>query len=226
MKLIFKKFFGEGIKWNAVFLSSVVITVFIIPVFPLTFQKVLYDFSFTLIFLLGFLNSERRHPAFLPISICAVVLLWISGYLELPVLFSISYSLNILFFGFVIIGLIRHLIRSKTVTIKIIMEAIIIYLLIGLIFAMIISLLDHYDPRAFSFPNRTDTVTVGHLSDFIYFTFITLSTTGFGDILPIEPYARSLTIFISITGQMYMAIIIAMLVGKYAVSRQDDRNEE
>lgn len=106
------------------------------------------------------------------------------------------------------------------------MEAIIIYLLIGLIFAMIISLIDHYDPKAFSFPNRTDTITVGHLNDFIYFTFITLTTTGFGDIIPVEPYARSLTIFISITGQMYMAIIIAMLVGKYAASRQDDRNEE
>jgi len=226
MNFTIKKFFREGIKWNIVFLGSVIITVFIIPVFPPTLHRMLYDLSLTMIFLLGFLNSEKRHPAFLPVSVVTVVLLWVSAYLELPVLFTLSYSLNIMFFGIVIIGLIKHLINSKTVTIKIILEAIIIYLLIGLIFAMVISLMDHFDPRAFSFQGRDLSGNGDRLNDFIYFTFVTLSTTGYGDIIPLQPYARSLTIFMAITGQMYMAIIIAMLVGKYAASRQDDKNEE
>ena len=49
----------------------------------------------------------------------------------------------------------------------------------------------------------------------MYFTFINLTTTGFGDFLPLTPLAKSLSVLISITGQLYTAIIIAMLVGKY-----------
>ena len=225
MNISVKKFFREGIKWNVVFLTSVVFTVFFIPIFPSSIQKILYDVSFTMIFLLGFINSDRNHPAFLPLSISAMVLIWISASFKLEVLFAFSYSLNILFFGMVIMTLVKHLIGSKTVTPRLILEAIIIYLLIGLIFSMVVSLLDHFDPTAFSFPVHDPNSNIGHLNDFIYFTFITLSTTGYGDIIPLKPYARSLSIFIAITGQMYIAIIIAMLVGKYAASRQD-RNEE
>jgi len=226
MKLSIKQFFREGIKWNVVFLSTVIFTIFLIPVFNQTAQKWFYDLSFTLIFLLGFLTSDRKHPAFLPIAIGAVVLLWISASFKLEALFVFSYSLNILFFGIVIMGMVKHLIRSKTVTLKIIIESIIIYLLIGLIFSLVVSLFEHYDPQAFRFPAYNENSTVDHLNSFIYFTFITLSTTGFGDILPVAPYARSLTVFISITGQMYMAIIIAMLVGKYAAARQNEPSEE
>ena len=156
----------------------------------------------------------------------AVVILWVSASLKMQVLFTISYSVNILFFGMVITGMVKHLVYAKDVTLRIIIESIIIYLLIGLIFAMVISLIDYYDPTAFSFPAHEDLSEVGHLNSFIYFTFISLSTTGFGDILPLQPYARSLTIFISITGQMYMAVIIAMLVGKYAAARQNVQSEE
>ncbi|MCX6280376.1 MAG: potassium channel family protein [Bacteroidetes bacterium] len=226
MRFSIIKFFREGIKWNVVFLSTVIFTIFFIPVFQEPIQKWFYDLSFTLIFLLGFITSDRKHPAFLPVAISAVVLLWISASLKMPVLFAFSYSLNIIFFGFVIVGMVRHLIDSKTIKIRIILESIIIYLLIGLIFAMVISLINHYDPLAFSFPASDDNSSVGHLDAFMYFTFVTLTTTGFGDMLPKEPYTRSLTIFISITGQMYIAIIVATLVGKYAASRHEDRNEE
>jgi len=220
MNISIKKIFREGIKWNVVFLTSVVFTVFVIPVFPAGIQKLLYDASFTLIFLLGFINSDRKHPAFLPLSISAMVLIWISSKFDLPLLFSFSYSLNILFFVFVIAGMVKHLIVSQTVTPRLILEAIIIYLLIGLIFAMIISLIDHFDSSAFSFPIHDLNTNIGRLNDFIYYTFITLSTTGYGDIIPLKPYSRSIAIFIAITGQMYIAIVIAMLVGKFAAGRQ------
>ena len=123
MNISIKKFFREGIKWNVVFLSSVVFTVFVIPVFPASLQKLLYDASFTLIFLLGFINSDRKHPAFLPLSISAMVLIWISSKFDLPLLFTFSYSLNILFFIFVIAGMVKHLIVSETVTPRLILPS-------------------------------------------------------------------------------------------------------
>jgi hypothetical protein len=49
----------------------------------------------------------------------------------------------------------------------------------------------------------------------MYFTFVSLTSTGYGDFLPLTPAAKSLSNLISITGQLYIAIIIATLVGKY-----------
>ena len=226
MNFSIKRFFREGIKWKVVFLISVIFTVFFVTFFPFALQKVLYDISFTLIFLLGYLNSERRHPVFIPLALSAVVLVWISAYFKLLTLFYFSSSMNILFFAIVVKSLITNLANSKTITPLIILDSIIAYLLIGLIFAMIIGLLDRNDPTAFSFPVSDGKSVILHLDDFIYFTFVTLTTTGYGDITPIKPYARSLSILIAITGQMYIGIIIAMLVGKYAAARHEDRNEE
>ncbi len=226
MKFSFKKLFHENIKWNIVFLVLVIFTVFFIPVFSVTLEKILYDLSFTLIFFLGYITSNRRHPVFLPLSICALILIWISAVFKMPVLFIFSISMNILFFMMVTWSLIKHLIDSRAVTIKLLFDAIIIYLLIGLIFAMIVSLIDRFDPGAFRYPVAAGSAPVFHLNDFIYFTFTTLSTTGYGDIIPLKPYTRSLSIMIAITGQMYIAIIISMLVGKYAASAREDRKDE
>jgi voltage-gated potassium channel len=226
MKFSFTKVFRQNIKWNIVFLALVIFTVFFIPVFPPKPQKILYDLSFTCIFFLGYITSNRQHPVFLPLAISALVLIWISAVFRMPLLFIFSISLNILFFMIVTWSLIRHLIDSKFVTIRIIFDAIIIYLMIGLIFAMIVSMIDHFDPAAFRYPVEGGVTPVFHFNDFIYFTFTTLSTTGFGDIIPLKPYTRSLSILIAITGQMYIAIIISMLVGKYAASAQEERREE
>jgi len=76
------------------------------------------------------------------------------------------------------------------------------------------------DPHAFSFPHAAlPSSPMKPISARIsILPFVTLTTTGFGDMVPLEPYSRSLTTLIAITGQMYVAIIISILVGKYATS--------
>ena len=61
-----------------------------------------------------------------------------------------------------------------------------------------------------------DAGNLGHFSEYLYFTFVTFTTLGYGDIVPLTPLARSISILISVCGPLYLAIIIAMLVGKYA----------
>jgi len=56
---------------------------------------------------------------------------------------------------------------------------------------------------------------VPQFSDYIYFGFVTLTTLGYGDVTPVSPMARSMAVLIAITGQLYMTILIAMLVGKF-----------
>ncbi|MBP9549246.1 MAG: hypothetical protein KBE86_08845, partial [Chitinophagales bacterium] len=55
--------------------------------------------------------------------------------------------------------------------------------------------------------------------DTLYFTFISLATLGYGDFLPVSPFARSMSAFMGITGQIYIATVIALLIGKFSSSK-------
>jgi hypothetical protein len=57
----------------------------------------------------------------------------------------------------------------------------------------------------------------------IYYSFITLTSLGYGDITPLHPYARSLAAFEAISGQLYLAVLIARLVGLEMEYREEQR---
>ncbi len=91
------------------------------------------------------------------------------------------------------------------------------YLLLGLIFAHAYSLLALLRPGAFSGPVSV----VDGPRAFFYFSFVTLTTTGYGDVLPVHPVARALVTLEAVTGTLYVAITLARLVS-LAVSRAPD----
>ena len=95
-----------------------------------------------------------------------------------------------------------------------------IYLLIGVLWAIVYRLLYMIVPS--SFPGLE--AREANLEDFIYFSFVTLTTLGYGDILPVTGIARSLAIFETISGQLYVAILIAGLVGAY-IARQIEQSD-
>jgi hypothetical protein len=74
-----------------------------------------------------------------------------------------------------------------------------------------------YNPDAISFPEPTSMhgENMNNFGDYMYYVIITMATVGYGDVVPVLPVARSLSTFIAISGQLYVAILIAMLVGKY-----------
>ncbi len=76
------------------------------------------------------------------------------------------------------------------------------------LFVMLNGLLE----KAFLFENG-----VG-IYDFIYFSFVTLTTLGYGDIVPLHPIAKSLSLLIGIAGQLYLTFIAAIIIGKYVVA--------
>lgn len=92
--------------------------------------------------------------------------------------------------------------------------AIAAYLLIGLLFAAVFRLLYHLMPNAFSLAANPALVQSGHdIADvFMYFSLVTLTTVGFGDITAVHPIARSLVILEAVIGTLYPAILIARLV--------------
>jgi len=207
---------------NYFLLGMVIILVFVVPIFPSKIIDHLFDVFFTLIYLSATLTVEKYRKSFISIAVILMALLWISSPEKLPVLDVISKFLAILFFCLVVVSFIRMISRSKEVNAKVILESINGYLLMGLMFALLVALVMYYNPESFSFPQgiHDGNIPQATFSNYMYFTLVTMSTLGYGDVLPTTPAARSLATFISISGQLYIAIIIAMLVGKFASQKK------
>jgi hypothetical protein len=100
----------------------------------------------------------------------------------------------------------------------VIFAAVSVYLLIGLSWAYLYEFLEMSSPQSFSGPEP-----ILHNDDFQYFSFVTLATLGYGDIVPVTRPARALSVLEALTGQLYLAILISRLVGAHVsqFSRED-----
>ena len=202
---------------SSILLLLVVFTIFILPFFPIEWHRILYHVCFTFIFLFSALALSKNRAKVFNIAIVVIIIRWLSKLLNLNILITVSNLANIFFFDLIVVLFILQIARAKTVTPQVIMESINGYLLLGISFATLIALVCVINPNAFSFKHLSETLdpSISYISNYIYFGFVTLSTLGYGDVVPLTPAAKSLAIFTSITGQMYVAIIIAALVSKY-----------
>ena len=108
--------------------------------------------------------------------------------------------------------------RAGPITFHRIQGAIAAYVLLGVLWAHAYALLTQLRPGALSGPlSAADGARA-----FYYFSFVTLTTVGYGDVLPVHPAARSLAMLEAVTGPLYLAILIARLVS-LSVSRPGKR---
>jgi ion channel len=124
----------------------------------------------------------------------------------------------ILFLGFTLVVLLKAVFRAEAVTRDTIYGAVSVYLLLALVWGVGYVLLDRLQPGALSL----DPVRHGNhqldWADCIFYSFVTLATVGYGDIVPVSPQARSLSILEAVCGVMYVAVLMARLVGGYAAA--------
>lgn len=95
--------------------------------------------------------------------------------------------------------------------------AVIVYLNIAMIFTSAYRLIYDLDPAAFQHVSQHES-EVASMGDMLYFSFTALTSTGFGDILPVNPFARSLANLETILGQLYLIILLGRLVTLHAES--------
>jgi hypothetical protein len=206
-------------------LVFLVVTVFVLPPFVsggTSLLTLLFEASFTLVLLSGLTAVTRTRTIFAGGS--AIVLVTIAGrWLERVVpgagleTFNVAMSiLSVL----LLCGLVaRQVFRGGPITVHRIIGAVAVYLLLGIAWGFTYYLIATLDPGAFSISSSSPTNVVAH-SEFLYFSFITLTTVGFGDITAIHPVARSLVMLEALTGQLFPAILIARLVSLELVARQ------
>lgn len=135
-----------------------------------------------------------------------------------PSLYLVGSICWLLFFSFITWNELRGVLRQKEVTRETISLSISIYLLLGFTWALLFIVLNHMQQQAFSF-GGTPTSNSGPGSEqqafpvLIYFSLTTLATIGYGDITPLSLQARYAAVAEGITGQFYLAILVARLVG-------------
>jgi voltage-gated potassium channel len=217
--------YGSTALWSTILTCSVIFAVFVLPVLAVTFHHSFFKIIYSLIYLSAILSLEKKNIYLFILFFSTFIIEWISGILNMRILLSLSKLVNIAFFLVIVISLIRQIAIARKVSARIILASITGYLLLGLIFSIFILFVMQNDPEAFSKiqSHSVESLETINTSTPIYYSFVTFSTLGYGDLVPIKPYSRSLATFIAVTGQLYIAVIVALLVGKF--SAQQNRSD-
>ena len=134
----------------------------------------------------------------------------------------LSYLFAAMTLAWVTVLLFLSLFRTKEVTSTTLWEAVSVYILIGLTWASVYTMLELISPG--SFEDSTLPGAAMSFHTFVYYSFVTLATLGYGDIVPMTQEARGLAIIEVLTGVLYMAILISRLVGTWK-PRRNGENE-
>src|SRR5205809_1792072 len=121
---------------------------------------------------------------------------------------------------FVVGHLLRFILQAPVVTFEVLCASISVYLMLGLMWTIAYWLVDQLTPGgAFSFNTNRGAQSMNGFTGF-YFSFITLSTVGYGDITPVSQAARWLAAMEAMTGLLYVAVLIARLVSLYSSTKK------
>jgi len=131
------------------------------------------------------------------------------------------YSSVLSMIGFLLVAItltMKQVVVGTDISTNRIVGAICVYLLLGVIWAMAYTMVDFALPGSFAgFSSMDD---FGWDSEWLYFSFVTMTTLGYGDILPVSATARGLAYIQAVVGQFYIAVLVAGLVGAYVSTMQ------
>jgi voltage-gated potassium channel len=171
--------------------------------------------GFTEVLISAAVATRRSKPLLLfglVVAFVAAPISWVTAFVDSPLLLLISCLIDGAFFLTMAVMILVTVIRRHLATIHSIYGAISSYLLLGLAWAVAYWGLAHFDDSAFfasdGFSNE------GRFSQFVYFSFVTMSTLGFGDITPRIPIVQTLAWMQSVVGQFYIAVLVAWLVSE------------
>lgn len=123
--------------------------------------------------------------------------------------------LNLILLSYTAIVISYNMLMSDRISRELIFGSIAVYLLLGIIGSLVFMTVQIFDPGAFNID-----INSSASSKLIYFSFVTLTTLGFGDITPQDTLAENCTIILSLIGQIYLTVVLALIVGKYVASKR------
>jgi len=178
----------------------------------------LFVYVATLISIRGIEVSQRLIGLHLLVMVPALVLTVVGVVTDVGWLLGPGNFLTTLFAITVLVMTLRMVLTQRRVNSNVIFAAISVYLLIGIVFGTVFSWVAYANPEAFT---PMQAVGAGDSSLF-YYSFVTLTTLGFGDIVPVSEGARALTAVEALVGQIYLVVLIARLVAMHIARRQSE----
>jgi voltage-gated potassium channel len=165
-----------------------------------------------------FVSSERKSHlrTGMALGVPSLVLVLLSYWIDNLYVDWSTYFILVLLYLFIVRLMLIQIFYAKEITINTIGLALCTYILIGTVWVLFYTPVIVLDPNAFSVPITGDGEAFHTL---IYFSYVTLTTLGYGDISPVSNIARNLAVLEAITGTLFLAVLISRLVGSY-VSRQ------
>ncbi len=152
-----------------------------------------------------------------------LIFLWLSNYFTGDWINICSSFFATLFFCYAIIRLLKFIFSESRVTKDVLFAAVSVYLMIGIMWAGIYALLSKIDPSSFiigSFEKKDPNFI------YAYYSFVTLTTLGYGDIAPMTDIAYSLAILEAIIGQLFLTVLIARLVALHITHSNEQGNNQ
>jgi len=193
-----------------IFAAIPLLTLFEAP----TWEKVVVSAFFSLVVVSGVLSawSDRgTRRMVLVAGLAPLTLLWIELVYHPPFFTLVNGGLRLGLVGLFAAVLMGRVLAAGRVTAARLKGAIAVYLLIGVMFQEAYRVLSIAFPGALSV-HATNPLSVKYTAELMYFSFSTMTTAGYGDIVPIHPLARSMANFEAIVGQMYIVLLIGRLL--------------
>ena len=210
-------------------LAALVLLLIVAPLVEGTsFGAALFTIGITAVFVSGVVANRDRKWIFrtaLVVAAFAIPISWAALFNKSKPLDLSQYVIVVVFCSLTAAMILMTVVRQYMATGQAVVGAICVYLLIGLTWAMIYSAVEYVedDPFKFSGEHRLAASPVEHtsFSQLTYFSFVTMSTLGYGDITPRTALAETACWMQSIVGQLYIAILIARLIGAMPIAKRD-----
>ncbi len=188
-------------------LPEIIETLFFIQ---LKFPLIISVLIFSSILIIHTSKKKRLLTYSMVFVLIAFIFIWIF-YENNDSMKILSFILLFCYFSFITYFLFQDIVQSKKVNASVIFGAFAGYFLIGVLFFFIFSLLDFYYPDTIN----VDTQAKTGIDHMIYFSFVTLTTIGYGDFAPISTLGQKVVILEGLFGQFYIAAVMATIVGKF-----------
>ncbi|MGB5694218.1 MAG: potassium channel family protein [Polyangiales bacterium] len=208
---------------NAALLSMLLLLIVLSPSVPEALAGFLVELTFALLLLAGVysVGPGKHRRAFWILTTVTLAARWVQLLAESRALRIAALVLTVVWIGYAISITVSHLFLRRDVSLNMIFGAIVAYLLVAVAFAILFELVLLQDPGAFFGIPQSVLGQRSKLGDaMIYFSLVCLTTMGFGDIVPVSSIARPLAVVEGVFGQLYLAVMIARLVGLHIVSEK------
>ena len=208
---------------NAALLITLLALIILAPLVPIERYWFVIELLFDLILLAGVysVGPSKQKAAFLVLTVVTLAVRWgelVSGVSGLDIGALTLTAIWLLYAVWIIIA---HLFRRTDVTIDTILGAIVTYLLAAVAFSQLFLIIELLDEGAFRGLSDSTLADRHELSNsLLYFSFVCITTMGYGDIVPVSELGRSLAVLEGVFGQLYLAVMIARLVGLHLTTER------